>query len=72
MVSVKQTINFSFFLMMFLREDIFGEQSPRSVPKRGSVGWVSKCWQLFDPRDSPDATANRYWPVSQLDRLVAA
>jgi len=36
----------------------------RSVPIRGSVGWVSKCWQLPDPRDSPDATALRYWPVS--------
>jgi len=42
-----------------------------SVPKRGSVGWVSKCWQLLDTRYSPDATANRYWPVSELDRLVA-
>jgi len=57
---VKQTINFLFFLTMFLREDISegsrlsGKQN-RSVPKRGSAGWVSKCWQLLDHRDSPDA-----------------
>jgi len=37
----------------------------RSVPIRGTVGWVSKYWQLLDPRYSPDATANRYWPVSR-------
>jgi len=36
----------------------------RSVPNRGSVGWVSKCRQLLDHRDSPDATAIRYWPLS--------
>jgi len=43
----------------------------RSVPIRGSVGWVSRIKQLSASWDSPDATANRYWPVSQLARLVA-
>jgi len=56
---------------MFLWQ-IGNARPERSVPKRGSVGWVSKCWPLLEPRDSPDATANRYWPVSQFDRLVAA